>query len=122
MFGEAGHSVVVFDPFYAPDRDVFRGEYDFITATEVLEHIRNPRRDLHRLWNCLKPGGWFGVMTGLALSRARFSGWHYIRDATHVRFFSRATIRWLADQWDADLLFVAPDAFLFYKRIPYPCE
>ena len=115
MFEEAGHSVAVYDRFYAPDPQVFHRQYDFITATEVLEHLQNPRDELNRLWRCLKPGGWFGVMTQLALGPERFSRWHYKQDPTHLRFFSRATVRWMADLWDAALRFVAHDAFLFHK-------
>lgn len=115
MFEEKGHSMAVYDRFYAPDPQVFEETYDFITATEVLEHLHMPKTDLRRLWGCLKPGGWLGVMTQLVIGLDRFPRWHYIQDPTHVRFYSRATVRWVADQWDAMLVFVAPDAFLLRK-------
>ncbi len=57
MFEEIGHTVAVYDCFYANDIRVFDNEYDFITATEVAEHLHNPGMELDRLWSCLRVGG-----------------------------------------------------------------
>ena len=40
---EAGHQVALYDPFYQPDPTTLKATYDFITATEVLEHLFHPR-------------------------------------------------------------------------------
>lgn len=116
MFEEAGHHVRLFDPFYAPFPSVLEQQYDFITATEVVEHLRRPLKDLGRIWSCLKPGGLLGVMTKLALDKSAFSRWHYKDDLTHVCFFSKETFRWLADYWWADLEFVGKDVILLRKK------
>jgi 2-polyprenyl-3-methyl-5-hydroxy-6-metoxy-1,4-benzoquinol methylase len=42
MFEEAGHQVALYDPFYAPDRSALSGPYDFITLSEVAEHMAAP--------------------------------------------------------------------------------
>ena len=115
MFEEAGHQVSLFDPFYAPDKQPFTTQYDFITATEVVEHLHNPAADLARLWSILKPGGWLGIMTKLVLDEAAFSRWHYKNDPTHVCFFSTETMAWLAGHWQADLQQIGNDVFLFTK-------
>ena len=117
MFEEAGHRMSLFDPFYAPNKDALSGQYDFITATEVVEHLHDPAADLARLWTLLKPGGWLGIMTKLALDRAAFSRWHYKNDPTHVCFFSRATMDWLANQWQAELWQIGKDVLLFKKSV-----
>ena len=90
--------------------------YDFITTTEVVEHLHYPRRELDRLWDILKPGGSLGVMTKLVRDRAAFATWHYISEPTHVCFFSRSTFQWLADEWQADLMFEGNDVILFEKK------
>jgi hypothetical protein len=115
MFEEAGHIMTLYDTFYAHNPDAFNHSYEFITATEVIEHLRQPREDLERLWACLKPGGLFGIMTKLAKDQKAFSHWHYIRDLTHVSFFSKTTIQWLANQWQATVTWIATDAFLLQK-------
>ncbi len=115
MFEEAGHSVVIYDYFYAPDISVFEKQYDFITATETVEHLHNPKDELDKLWACLKPGGWLGIMTKLALDREAFSKWHYKNELTHVCFFSQKTFQWVASQWNAELTFADKDVVIFYK-------
>lgn len=115
MFKQAGHRVSIYDKFYAPDSTVFEQPYDFITATEVVEHLQQPITELERLWHCLKPGGVLGIMTKLALDRERFAHWHYKNDLTHISFFSRESFEWLSLHWEADLQFIANDVILLHK-------
>jgi len=116
MFQEIGHKVSIYDYFYAHDISVFQKEYDFITATEVLEHLRHPQEELDRLWACLKQGGKLGIMTKLVLNKKAFSSWHYKTDPTHICFFSKATFHWLARRWQAEIDFIDKDVVFFYKR------
>lgn len=115
MFEEAGHKMDLFDKLYAPDSKVFKNKYDFITATEVLEHLHEPKIEVDRLWGCLKPGGWLGIMTKLALGKEEFQNWHYKNDMTHVCFFSEKTFKWLAKYWQAELIFADKDVVMFKK-------
>ena len=113
MFEEAGHQMEIYDPFYAPDPAPFAHMYDFITATEVVEHLHHPRVELDRLWGLLRPSGWLGIMTKLVLDAEKFATWHYKNDPTHVIFFSQQTLEWLAQRYDLTLSIVAADAFIF---------
>ncbi len=116
MFREKGFSIDLHDKFYAANPAVFSRTYDFITATEVLEHLQQPGLELARLFEMLKDGGMLGVMTKLAKDRRAFENWHYKRDPTHICFFSVPTFEWLADAWQARIEFVAKDAVLIHKR------
>lgn len=115
MLEEAGHRVALYDPFYAPDPAVFERHYDFITASEVAEHLHRPRTELDRLWSCLEPGGILGIMTKRVLDRDAFSRWHYKSDPTHVCFFALETFEWLAQHWRARLTVCGPDVVLFER-------
>ena len=115
MFEEAGHRMNIHDKFYAPDTRVLEQEYDFITATEVVEHLAAPGAVLDQLWALLRPGGWLGIMTKLARDAAAFSGWHYKNDPTHIAFFSRDTFAWLGRHWGAVPEFIGDDVILFRK-------
>lgn len=117
MFEEAGHPMAIYDPFYAPDTRVFACRYDFITATEVVEHLFFPGRELERLACLLNEGGWLGVMTKRVLSREAFARWHYIQDPTHVTFFSEASFRWLARRLGMQVEFPAPDVVLLHDPV-----
>ncbi len=95
-------------------------QYDFIVASEVVEHLHYPRQELDRLWSCLKPNGLLGIMTKRVIDQEAFSRWHYKSDPTHVCFFSTETFRWLADHWRATLTFPDKDVVLFTKNQVVP--
>ena len=116
MFEEAGHSMTIFDYFYKNAPSALEKQYDFITATEVVEHLHDPIMELERLWVCLKHGGRLGIMTKLAPDQDAFSSWYYKNDLTHVCFFSEVTFKWLADQWKAEVTFADKDVVIFQKR------
>lgn len=115
MLREKGFSVATYDAFFAPFPDVLERHYDFITATEVVEHLHQPGAELHRLWHQLNAGGWLGIMTKLVIDAERFSGWHYKNDPTHVCFFSRGTFQWLSTCWNARLEILGSDVILLQK-------
>lgn len=119
MFEEAGYIMSLYDPFYAPDRSVLKEQYDFITASEVVEHFHSPAIELNLLWSILKPGGWLGVMTKLALDKEAFSTWHYKDDPTHVCFYSIETMNWLASKWKTEIQFIGTDVVLIQKPIQF---
>jgi SAM-dependent methyltransferase len=112
---ESGHSVDIYDINYADDASVLAQDFDFIAATEVVEHLRNPGDELRALWSRLNPGGLLAIMTKLVASPERFANWHYIRDPTHICFFSESTFNWLAAQWNAELELVGSDVIILRK-------
>ncbi|MDX1464068.1 MAG: class I SAM-dependent methyltransferase [Halomonas sp.] len=116
MFEEAGHPMAIYDPFYAPDVSVLERRYAFITATEVVEHLFAPGEELDRLVDRLEPGGWLGLMTKRVTTPEAFVGWHYILDPTHVCFFSEATFRWLADEFEMNVELPTADVVLLQRR------
>ena len=120
MFEDAGHSVALFDPYYAPDKSVLSARYDFITLSEVAEHLAEPGPELDALWAGLAPGGWLGIMTKRVRDQAAFSTWHYITDPTHIGYFSETTFQWLAGRWSstgrpATLVIAGDDVVLIEK-------
>jgi hypothetical protein len=90
---EAGMSCVNYDPFFRPDPPA--GPFDFIFATEVVEHFVHPAGDWARMDAWLKPGGVLTVMTEPWTSLEAFPTWAYANDATHVAFYHRSTIDWI---------------------------
>ncbi|MGB3210105.1 MAG: class I SAM-dependent methyltransferase [Desulforhopalus sp.] len=116
LFEEQGHQMELYDPFYYNDPAVCTKRYDFICATEVVEHLRDPYHQWIALFSMLKRGGWLGIMTKLALDADAFRNWHYIRDLTHICFYSRYTFEYIAKRCNAELHFVAKDVILFRKK------
>ena len=116
LFRESGVEMDLYDKYYAPRPEVFEKHYDFITATEVVEHLRQPGRDLKRLIDLLNPGGLLGVMTRSRPAPECFEAWYYRNDPTHIGFFSQTTFRWIAAAFEASLLMPSRDVVLFLKK------
>jgi cyclopropane fatty-acyl-phospholipid synthase-like methyltransferase len=116
LLEEQGQPVDLYDPFYYDDPSVFHKKYDFICATEVVEHLHDPNREFTALFKMLKPSGWLGLMTKLVTDEQAFRQWHYIRDMTHICFYSIGTFEYLAQRFDADLDVVANDVMLLKKK------
>lgn len=116
MFEEAGHSMRIYDHFYAKDEGVWDECYDFITSTEVIEHLYTPSEVFMRLWKVLKEGGVLALLTQPYPEQDSFETWYYKNDPTHVCFFSEATFTWLASYLDARLEIVKKDLFILRKN------
>lgn len=115
MLEKAGLSVALYDPLYYPDRSVFETTYDFITCTEVVEHLHDPNGTFVQLNQWLKPGGLLGVMTCFQTDDAKFANWHYRRDPTHVVFYREQTMRWIARELGWAIEVPVKDVVLFKK-------
>jgi 2-polyprenyl-3-methyl-5-hydroxy-6-metoxy-1,4-benzoquinol methylase len=88
-----------YDPYFADDPTALTQSYDFITCSETAEHFHRPAESFALLDCLLRPGGWLGLMTNLRPGNgnaADFARWHYVRDPTHVCFYSLETMAWLA--------------------------
>ena len=116
MLEAQGHRVDLFDPIYQCNDEVFSRSYDFICATEVVEHLRNPDATFSVLFTLLKKGGWLGIMTKLVLNRTAFGAWHYIRDLTHICFYSGKTFEYLSRRYNAEMQIVGKDVILLKKK------
>lgn len=115
MLREQGYKMALYDLFYFDNKALLEERYDFITATEVFEHLHKPQQVIAQLWGSLETGGILGIMTKLAGDQAAFEKWHYKNDPTHVCFYSRETFGWLAKWLEAELEFVGPDVIFLRK-------
>ena len=80
MLEEQGYSVELYDKYYANDHSVLDKEFDFITLTEVLEHLYDPIFELERLTSILKPMGVLAIMTQTLTKDVDFKTWYYKND------------------------------------------
>ncbi|THB71338.1 MAG: class I SAM-dependent methyltransferase [Gammaproteobacteria bacterium] len=115
MFAELGYQMDIYDPFYFDNDGVFVNKYDFITASEVIEHVRQPHTVLPVLLNMLKMDGLLGIMTKLVLGREEFSCWHYKNDRTHICFYSVDTFSFLEKNYSIEVKSVDNDVIIFKK-------
>jgi 2-polyprenyl-3-methyl-5-hydroxy-6-metoxy-1,4-benzoquinol methylase len=115
MLEEEGYKVDIYDKFYYNNQAIFNNKYDFITATEVIEHLAKPGEELARLYGMLNVGGVLAVMTNILRDDITFSSWYYKDDPTHICFYSKNTMNYLAKKWNVDVKFYGKNVALFFK-------
>lgn len=96
LLRDAGHTVQLYDPFFAPHCEALQERYGFITCSEVVEHFHSPYEEFVFLDRLLRPGGILGIMTSFQTQDERFEHWSYRRDPTHVTFYKEDTFWHLA--------------------------
>lgn len=117
MLEKDGFDMKTYDIFFQPDRSVLSQSYAFVTCTETAEHFSAPRKDFETLDSLVEPGGWIGLMTTLLDDSTEFPNWYYKRDPTHITFYSKATMRWIANLFDWKVFFPRKTIVLFQKPL-----
>lgn len=116
MLGEQGFAVDNYDIYYANNPELLTKKYDFITCTEVIEHLYNPHDVLTQLTEMLKPNGFLGVMTKRVINKEKFKSWHYKNDPTHVCFYSNETFEYIAENWEYEPELINEDTVILKKN------
>ena len=87
------HHGRVVDAEYA---EKFRGAFDLVFATEVIEHDLEPIKFLESVHAMLKPGGRAAFTTGNLdglMARTQKAKWYYMDPPAHVSFFTPRSAR-----------------------------
>ncbi|HLF17519.1 MAG TPA: class I SAM-dependent methyltransferase [Candidatus Omnitrophota bacterium] len=111
-----GLRVFDYDPFYFPEKKLLERQYDFITCTEVLEHLRFPRESFILWERLLRAGGTIAVMTEVWQEKEPFSNWWYLKEPTHICFFRQQTFLWVAKWLDWHCEFPHLNVVVFTKK------
>jgi 2-polyprenyl-3-methyl-5-hydroxy-6-metoxy-1,4-benzoquinol methylase len=115
ILSDAGHTMQLWDPYFANNPSALEQQYDFICCTEAIEHFVNPAIEWSIWQQLLKPAGILAIMTKRYTDLHAFSRWHYKTDPTHVSFFHQDTFHWLAMQEKMTADFVANDVVILQK-------
>lgn len=110
---ELGHKCENYDQFYASQPLLLTKKYDLVTSTEVVEHLREPDEVIKLLFDCLTPEGSLGLMTSLQPKDKAFASWHYIKDPTHICFYSESTMAYIAEKYGRELKIIGTDVIIF---------
>jgi len=106
LLRNAGLDVDVHDKFFSPQEAYLNNKYDLITATEVLEHLKDPVETIKLFKGLLNENGIIAVMTQFhPRDDQQFVDWWYRRDRTHISFYSPRTIARLAEKYGMKILY-----------------
>ena len=116
MLREKGYQMFNYDPFFHPKKSNLLKKYDFISCSETVEHFHNPFYEFTRFNELLNDGGVIGIMTNFHSKENIFENWYYIKDPTHVVFYSKNTFLIIAKmfKWDCEFL---NNNLVFFKKI-----
>ena len=95
-----GFNMRNYDLYYFPDNSVLECKYQFITLTEVIEHIADAQQVWQLLDRLLEASGILAIMTKRVLNQQAFANWHYKNDLTHICFYSEFTFGYLATKFN----------------------
>jgi len=115
ILAESGMKVENYDPIYFPNEGLLKGRYDFVTCTEVVEHLRKPRQGFETMDLILKVRGYLGVMTQVLGDDEDFANWWYPNDPTHIAFYQRKTLEWIGDWMGWGVEFPQKNVIIYSK-------
>lgn len=114
MLSERGYIMSIYDIYYANHKNILNKRYDFITSTEVWEHLSDPSTVIDKLFNIGKERCVLGVMTK-RIPTTPFESWHYIKDPTHITFFADETFEFIANKYACTLHLPESDTAIFIR-------
>ncbi len=92
-----------YDKYYDDNTTYQNFNYDFITMTEVIEHLSEPLAIVEHLQSLLKNKGMLYIMTELSDNK-EFVDWWYHRDVTHIAFFATRTFEVISEITNLELV------------------
>lgn len=98
-----GATTKTYDLYFEHSKDYQEYVYDIITVTEVIEHFKEPLRDLELALKLLKDGGLLVIRTSFI--KEPFMEWWYRRDHTHVSFFNDRVFKEIASRFDLEIVY-----------------
>ncbi len=110
-----GYDAEGYDPLFSPRTDE-PASFDAVISVETVEHFADPRAELRRMIEIVRPSGWLLVMTQLHGGAETFADWWYVRDATHVAFYSARTFDWLCRRWALELAYSDAARLVLMRR------
>lgn len=102
LLAAEGLECAAYDPFFHPGLPA--GPFDFLFATEVVEHFHHPGLEWRKMADLLRPGGRLAVMTAPWEDLDHFRTWGYASDETHVCFYRPETFAWIRAAFGFDAL------------------
>ncbi|MDD2448543.1 MAG: class I SAM-dependent methyltransferase [Sulfurimonas sp.] len=112
-----------YDLFYFPQKVYKDKSYDLIVSTEVIEHLESPLEVLQELSSHLKEGAYLLLMTRFhPQNDEKFLEWFYIRDVTHIGFFSLKTFEHLASKLSLEIVKHNSKNTILFKKVSRTSE
>jgi 2-polyprenyl-3-methyl-5-hydroxy-6-metoxy-1,4-benzoquinol methylase len=78
-------------------RSAVSGQYDVVTAIEVMEHLIDPIEACAWISDLVRPGGVFAFSTSTFSSKKHDDTWWYLKQVGHISLHTRSSLHLLAE-------------------------
>lgn len=114
LLKKEGIQVEEYDLYFKP-MDFEDKHFDFIIACEVIEHFRDPKEQFDLIDSILNAKGYLFIQTSLYTKEIDFKSWHYRSDITHISFFTKRSIEFLARNYQYEIHSVNKSVIILNK-------
>ena len=115
IFNEKGLSMDSYDPVFYPE--IRKKKYDLITCNEAIEHFYEPTNDFAKIYELLNRGSVLGLGSSFLRPDTELSSWYYIKDPTHVSFYSFKTLAYIAQKFNFEILDTPNDRVVILRKL-----
>ena len=106
-----------YDKYFYPNENYLHEIYDTIIMEEVIEHLVNPLDELAKLVNVLTNKGKLIIRTQLLKTDADLEKWWYLRDETHVCFYSYQTFKRICELFSLKIIYCNDKDLIILKKV-----
>jgi hypothetical protein len=108
----------IYDYFFSPIKIYIGKKYDLVTSTEVVEHLNDPLQYFDLFSRLLKSNGILVLMTQFHKNdKDHFFKWPYIRDKSHVSFYTLKTMEYIAAKVGLKIIYTDNEKYLSLNKI-----
>ncbi|MCC5889695.1 MAG: class I SAM-dependent methyltransferase [Alkalibacterium sp.] len=112
-----GYNMTIYDLFYSLEETYRNKTFDLITTTEVVEHIPDPLPIFLELKDLMKEDSILAVMTLFQpKDEKEFWNWHYIRDFTHISFFTPEAMRIISEKAGLEIIYCDNHRYTTFRK------
>lgn len=99
LLEDNGYNITQYDLYFHNDPQVLQQQYNYIAASEVAEHFKEPYKEFKLLRGLLNPNGKLYIMTELWRDDRDFGTWYYKNDHTHVFLYHPDAFEWIKHEF-----------------------
>lgn len=103
VLNEKHYKIENYDPFFANNPELLKAKYNYISSCEVIEHFYEPHKEFSLLRSLLTQDAKLYLMTDIYDDSIDFASWYYKNDPTHVFFYTKESLEWIAKEFGINI-------------------
>jgi len=114
---EEGYDSSFYDLYFYNNEYVLKNSYDSIILEEVIEHLKDPIKEIKKLLEILNKNGKIIIRTQFLNDELDLSKWWYLRDSTHISFFSIKTFIYICELFNLKIIYCNDKDLIVLQKV-----